>query len=165
MTLAQLLSLPPLLLIGLMAGFFYAFSVCVMPGLDRISPNAAIEAMQGINEAVQNPVFFITFFLTPVAAAISAVVLWRSGSLAAALWMAGGGLTYLLGAFLLTAQINVPMNNAFALVDSAASNAETIWRDYSQRWTFWNSTRTAASTLAMLMIGMGVGLGTLTPLR
>lgn len=158
---AQLLTLPPLLLTGLMAGFFYAFSVCVMPGLDRIAPAAAIEAMQGINEAVQNPVFFITFFLTPVAAAISALVLWRSGNIAAALWIAGGGLTYLLGAFLLTAQINVPMNNALALVDPAASNAETIWREYSARWTFWNTMRTTASTLAMLMIAIGL----LAPLR
>jgi len=161
MNAAQLLTLPPLLLIGLVAGFFYAFSVCVMPGLDRISPNAAIEAMKGINEAVQNPVFFITFFLTPAAAAISALVLWRSGNTAAALWIAGGGVTYLLGAFLLTAQINVPMNNALALVDSAASNAETIWRDYSERWTFWNTMRTTASTLAMLMIAIGL----LAPLR
>lgn len=158
---AQLLTLPPLLLIGLMAGFFYAFSVCVLPGLDRIAPSAAIEAMQGINEAVQNPVFFITFFLTPVAAAISALVLWRSGNTAAALWVVGGGLTYLLGAFLLTARINVPMNNASALVEPAASNAETIWREYSARWTFWNTMRTIASTLAMLMIAIGL----LTPLR
>lgn len=161
MNVAQLLALPPLLLVGLMAGFFYAFSVCVMPGLDRIGPNAAIKAMQGINEAVQNPVFFITFFLTPVAAAISALVLWRSGSTAAAFWVAGGGLTCLLGALLLTAQVNVPMNNALALVDSTASNAETIWREYSRRWTFWNSARTAVSTFAMLMIGVGM----LTPLR
>lgn len=161
MSAAQLLTLPPLLLIGLMAGFFYAFSVCVLPGLDRIAPSAAIEAMQGINEAVQNPVFFITFFLTPVAAAISALVLWRSGSTAAALWIAGGGVTYLLGAFLLTAQINVPMNNALALVDPEASNAETIWREYSQRWTFWNTMRTTASTLAMLLIAIGL----FTPLR
>ncbi len=161
MNVAQLLTLPPLLLVGLMAGFFYAFSVCVMPGLDRIGPNAAIEAMQGINEAVQNPVFFITFFLTPVAAAISALVLWRSGSTAAAFWVAGGGLTYLLGALLLTAQINVPMNNALALVDSTVSNAETIWHEYSTRWTFWNGVRTAVSTFAMLMIGVGM----LTPLR
>lgn len=161
MSAAQLLTLPPLLLTGLMAGFFYAFSVCVLPGLDRVAPSAAIEAMQGINEAVQNPVFFVTFFLTPVAAAISALVLWRSGNTAAAFWIAGGGLTYLLGAFLLTAQINVPMNNALALVDPAASNAETIWREYSERWTFWNTMRTTASTLAMLMIAIGL----LAPLR
>lgn len=161
MNVAQRLTLPPLLLIGLMAGFFYAFSVCVMPGLDRIDPSAAIAAMQGINEAVRNPVFFATFFLTPVAAVISALVLWRSGNAAAALWVAGGGLTYLLGALILTAQINVPMNNALALVDPTISNAETLWREYSQRWTFWNTVRTAVSTVAMLMISIGI----LAPLR
>ncbi|MBO6676077.1 MAG: DUF1772 domain-containing protein [Rhizobiales bacterium] len=161
MTLAQLISLPPLILMGLIAGFFYAFSVCVMPGLDRIAPSAAIEAMQGINQAVQNPVFFVTFFLTPVSAAISALVLWRYGNTVAALWVVGGGLTYLLGALLLTALINVPMNNALASVDPAVSNAETIWRAYSERWTFWNTARASASTVALLMIAIGM----LSPLR
>lgn len=161
MSFTQLLTLPPLLLAGLMAGFFYAFSVCVMPGLDRVAPSAAIEAMQGINEAVRNPVFFITFFLTPVAATISAVLLWRTGHGAAALWVAAGGLTYLLGALVLTVMINVPMNNALALVDPAVENAETVWREYSQRWTFWNTARASASALALLMIGIGM----LSPLR
>ncbi|MEO0385298.1 MAG: anthrone oxygenase family protein [Pseudomonadota bacterium] len=161
MTFPTATTLPALLLIGLMAGFFYAFSVCVMPGLNRVAPGTAIEAMQGINEAVRNPVFFVTFFLTPVMAIISALVLWRSGNAAAALWVAGGGLTYLLGALVLTAQINVPMNNALALVEPTVSNAETVWRDYSGRWTFWNNVRTAVSTVAMLMIGIGM----LTPLR
>lgn len=161
MPFAHLAILPTLLFVALIAGFFYAFSVCVMPGLDRIAPSAAIEAMQGINEAVRNPVFFATFFLTPAFAGSSALLLWRAGYGQGALWVLSGGLTYLLGALILTAQINVPMNNALALVDASSSNAESIWRDYSARWTFWNSVRTGFSSLATLMIGFAM----LSPLR
>ena len=46
------------LLLGLMAGFFYAFSFTVMPGLDLLTGAAAMDAMRGINVAVRNPVFF-----------------------------------------------------------------------------------------------------------
>ena len=53
---------------GVMAGFFYAFSVLVMPGLERkeSSPPAAMAAMQGINNAVQNPLFALFFMGAPL---------------------------------------------------------------------------------------------------
>ena len=40
--------------VGVMAGFFYAFSAVVMPGLSAADPAVAIEAMQAINAAVRN---------------------------------------------------------------------------------------------------------------
>ena len=62
-----------LALFALMTGFFYAFSVAVMPGLDAIDARHSIPAMQSINLLVRNPVFFITFFVTPVAALVVAM--------------------------------------------------------------------------------------------
>jgi uncharacterized membrane protein len=40
---------------GLMAGFFFAFSACVMKALARLAPSAGIAAMQSINVVVINP--------------------------------------------------------------------------------------------------------------
>ncbi len=45
---------------GLMAGFFFAFSICVMRALDAIPPAHGISAMQSINVAVIRP-----WYLTP----------------------------------------------------------------------------------------------------
>jgi uncharacterized membrane protein len=49
---------------GLMAGFFFAFSICVMKALGRLPPEQGITAMQTINVVVINPWFLAPFFGT-----------------------------------------------------------------------------------------------------
>lgn len=64
---------------GLMAGFFFAFSVSVMKALGRLPPAQGIAAMQSINVVVINPMFLVAFFGTAavcVALAISALSTW-----------------------------------------------------------------------------------------
>lgn len=153
-----LVTVASLILTGAIAGFFYAFSVTVMPGLDLATPAAAIEAMQAINVAVRNPVFFVTFFLTPVVCAVAAVALWLSGARAAAALLLAAAAIYLAGAFLPTAQINVPMNRALEAlaVPSDAQEGAEIWRAYSGRWTWWNTARTAASVVSLTCVGLGL---------
>ncbi len=46
---------------GLMAGLFFAFSVCVMKALAQLPPEKGIAAMQSINVTILNPVFFVVF--------------------------------------------------------------------------------------------------------
>ena len=147
-----------IILFGLIAGFFYAFSVCVMSGLDLVDPVEAIHAMQAINLSVRNPVFFVTFFLTPVAGFIVTLLMFRAGMARAAAWMLAATLVYLFGAFIPTALINVPMNEALGLVDPAAAgyDAASAWEEYSARWTAWNTARTIASTLALLLAVAGL---------
>ncbi len=143
------------LLLALMAGFFYSFSVTVMPGLDRAEPDVAIIAMQQINAAVRNPVFFVTFFLTPVLAGVSAILAWHSGLRWPSLWFGLAAMIYLCFALVPTVMINVPMNEALALVagpqpgqDPVARQA--LWTAYSGDWTFWNTGRTLTTLLALL---------------
>ncbi|MFD0534401.1 hypothetical protein ACFQY7_12160 [Actinomadura luteofluorescens] len=52
-----------------MAGTFFGFSTGVMPGLNAARPASAIDAMQGINQRIQNPLFVAMFLLVPVLAA------------------------------------------------------------------------------------------------
>ncbi|WP_158629239.1 DUF1772 domain-containing protein [Roseitalea porphyridii] len=146
---ARLAQIAPILMFGLMAGFFYAFSVCVMAGLDRLAPAAAIGAMQAINEAVRNPVFFVTFFLTPLVAFGAAALAYQAGEPRQAAWMALAALVYILLAALPTAIINVPMNEALADVEPDNVDAAAVWTAYADRWTAWNTVRTVTSTLAM----------------
>lgn len=149
-----------LLLSALIAGFFYAYSVDVMRGLDRMEPAEAIRAMQQINIAVRNPVFFTTFFVTPAAAAATALLLYLSGSKSAALAMVGAAAIYMVAAFLPTASINVPMNEALALQETGVADGRLadIWQAYSTRWTFWNTFRTVASSIAVLLTGLAIAL-------
>jgi uncharacterized membrane protein len=138
-----------IIMFGLMAGFFYAFSVCVMAGLDAIPSADAIGAMQAINAAVRNPVFFATFFLTPVVASGTAALAFVSGERRIGAFMAVASAVYVLAAALPTAIVNVPMNEALAAIDPARVEAATIWSDYSDRWTFWNTFRTLTTIVAL----------------
>lgn len=136
-------SLFAVVLFGLMAGFFYAFSVTVMGGLDRVAAVAAIEAMNGINAAVRNPVFFVTFFGPPFVAVLAAALAMVRRNRPAGWMLGAAALLYAVGVIAPTAAVNVPMNEALALSVPAETvhQAETIWSDYSARWTRWNTMR------------------------
>ncbi len=146
-----------LLLTGAIAGFFYAYSVSAMPGLDLSAPVHAIPAMQGINVAVRNPVFFVSFFGTPVAALVAAGLCVLAGRWRAALFLAAAGGVYFAGAFLPTALVNVPMNRALAQVTAeTAREAAEIWSAYSPRWTAWNTLRTVFSLASLMLVGLAI---------
>src|SRR5215210_8852343 len=105
---------------GLVAGVFYAYSVSVSLGLAAQPDASYVATMQEINERIQNPLFFGSFFgavLFLLAALVVHVPRLRSGrfrliSLACLLYIGGG--------FLLTAFVNVPMNDQLAAVDPDA---------------------------------------------
>ena len=151
----QGLTLMVLALFALMTGFFYAFSVAVMPGLDAIDARHSIPAMQSINLLVRNPVFFITFFVTPVAALVVAMGHLLNAERGAAALLVVAAAVYGLGVLAPTTIVNVPMNNALAAIDAAtiAIGEASIWTDYSSRWTLWNSIRAALCLCATLLVG------------
>lgn len=152
------MSLLSLLSIGAIFGFFYAWVCSTMWGLDAADPEVAIKAMQAMNASVRNPVFFPAFFLTPVILTLTAIVTaTQRHRQSAALFFASAAL-YFVGALLVTAMVNVPMNNALAQVavptDSAA--AARIWQEYSEPWQFWNTLRTIVSGVALLLTGWAI---------
>jgi len=155
---ASVTALVALVLMGVNAAFFYAYSVSVMPGLNATTGESAIAAMQAINRAVRNPVFFVTFFLTPVVTMLAAALARRDGRRAAAKMLVGAAAVYVLAVMVPTMVVNVPMNEALAgaSVEAMAAEPDTIWTDYSGPWTIWNHVRTAASALGLLFLGVAL---------
>ena len=146
-----------LTMFGLMAGFFYVFSVTVMGGLDDSSASTAIEAMQGINRVVRNPAFFVTFFLSPCLALVVAIAAFAVGERKVAAILVLAAAAYFLGVVLPTATVNVPMNNALAVVNfEKVADQASLRREYSGRRTFWNTLRTGFSTLALIFSGLAL---------
>ena len=148
----EALAIGTLVLMGIMAGFFFAFSNTVMPGFDITNPISAIEGMQGINTVVRNPVFFVTFFLTPVFALAAAICAFISGRRRAAVLAGIAVVIYLSGAFLVTILHHIPLNEALAVVDARALGGEaaSVWIAYSSEWTPMNTVRACASAVAMI---------------
>ena len=146
-----------LLLAGAIFGFFYAWVCSTMWGLDATDPRVAIQAMQAMNASVRNLVFAPAFFGTPLVLLLLAGWAFAVGQGGAALAFGLAGLAYLLGAFLPTVLVNVPMNEALAALQVPESREEAarIWRDYSSRWQVWNQLRCVVSGLALLLVGYG----------
>lgn len=138
---------------GLMAGFFFAFSFTVMPGLDLLAEAAAIDAMQAINVAVRNPVFFAGFALPPVLAFALALGCLVTGHRGTGLLLLVTGVIYLAGVVALTATINVPMNRALA---EGYLSGHAGWLDWSAAWTGSNHLRMLAASLALLMASLAM---------
>ena len=155
---SRLLPLTSLTFTAAIFGFFYAWVCSTMWGLDASAPDIAIQAMQAMNASVRNPVFFPAFFLTPMVLAITAALLVRAGRSKAGLWFALAAGVYTLGGFGVTVLINVPMNEALALVvvPDTADAAREIWQNYSERWQDWNQVRTVASGIAVVLTGIGL---------
>lgn len=154
--LAHISSILALITFGLIAGFFYAYSVDVMPALDKLPPLEAIRAMQEINIAVRNPVFFTTFFGPLFIGGITFTLYAFAKNKKAAFFILFATLTYLLAAFFPTSSINVPMNIELGLLNAVENDTKTmeIWKVYSDKWTFWNTVRTIGSTLALVFVGL-----------
>jgi uncharacterized membrane protein len=137
-----------------MAGVFYAYAVSVNLGLAEQPDASYVAAMNEINEKIQNPLFFPSFFgavVFPVAALFAHVTRRRSGRfrlivLACAI--------YVCGSFLVTALASVPLNEELALVatDAPADELARARAAYEKPWNFWNGIRTLFSVASFVAL-------------
>ncbi|PZG01901.1 anthrone oxygenase family protein [Nonomuraea aridisoli] len=140
-----ILALVTLVLHGALAGLFYAFSMSVMPGLNAVEPAQAEAAMRSVNRKILNPWLFVVFIGSPLAALATGLL----ADAPAAWWFLAAAAVNAVGSFLATVAINVPMNNAL--------DAGTMaWKDYSPRWTTWNTVRTVACLASLVLVGVGL---------
>jgi uncharacterized membrane protein len=140
---------------ALMAGLFYAFSCSVNLGLARLSNAEYISAMQSINRAIQNPIFFAAFFGAPILLPLSVFTHYEQ-PLPARFWLLlAAAIIYLICTFGVTIFGNVPLNNTLDRFDlPAASEAEiTLQRaNFEGRWNNLNTIRTISSTLTIILV-------------
>lgn len=136
---------------GLLAGVYFAFSTFIMRALGRIETPAGITAMNAIDAVILRSLFMPLFLGSSLAALVLAgiaLLQWHQpGSIA----VFAGGVIYIVGMFVCTMLLNVPLNNALAAVDPASTDGANVWARYLRDWTFWNHVRTIASTVAMIL--------------
>jgi uncharacterized membrane protein len=127
------------LLLGLMAGFFFAFAVDVAPAMAQLDAAHYIATQQAINRVVRNAAFGSVYFGSAVLTALAAVLAWRSGGKRAAAGWLVVWLVYAVGVFWLTRQVNVPINDALAQWNPAAAPVD--WMAARDRWNSANLVR------------------------
>ena len=143
---------------GLVAGFFFAFSTCVMKSLARLHPAQGLAAMQSINIVVINAFCMGAIFGTGVASIVLVVASFIDWGEPYAVYLLVGGLLYLAGVIVLTIAYHVPRNDALAKLDPNSAEAASYWKQYVSSWTAANHVRTVAplASAALLTIALRV---------
>ncbi len=137
-------------LMGLSAGLFATFSYVVMPGLARTDDATFVQSMRAVNAAILNPVFAVVF-AGPAAAVVAAVI--PAGSAGARPWLVAALALYVVGAFVVTGVVNVPLNDQMA---AGTVPADQLRAAFERRWVAWNHVRSVLTVAAFVCALVGV---------
>ncbi|MCP8999641.1 DUF1772 domain-containing protein [Pseudarthrobacter sp. RMG13] len=132
-------------------GLYYSYACSVMPGLRATDDGTFVGAMSGINAAIQNPVFALSFVGAFLALAGSAAFSWADG-LASTLPLSVSLACY-TATLVITFAANIPLNNALDLA-AASGDAAAARKSFERRWTRWNIHRTWLSLAALLALSV-----------
>ncbi|GAA1864471.1 DUF1772 domain-containing protein [Pseudonocardia ailaonensis] len=132
---------------GSLGGLFLAFSTAVLPGLVRRPAEQAAAAMREINRAIVNPVFLLVFAGTALTSAATVVLGLLDGRPLLAI---GAGLT-LLGAHVITAARNIPLNDALDRAQGAAA-----WEAFAGPWNRAHRVRTLLTIAGAAVLTAGL---------
>ena len=143
---------------GVVSGLLFIFSNAVLPALARQGPDAGAAAMVAINALILNPLFFLFFMGTAVLGLAASGVALATSHEARFLILAAGA-SYLVGVFLVTSVVNVPLNDQLAAVVPGTEEARAFWTLYLHRWTRWNTVRTGAGILAAVLFALALRTG------
>ncbi|MCX5301830.1 DUF1772 domain-containing protein [Streptomyces sp. NBC_00193] len=146
-------------LVGLMAGLFFAFDVSVMPGLAKTDDRTYVTAMQSFNAVIDgNPLFGTVFVVTLLAAFAAAFVEARAGRRTVALWAAVAAAAYLV-VLVVTFAVNIPLNNELADVGDAAKLTDfSVVEKFKGAWETANIVRTLLCAAALTALARALVL-------
>ncbi|WP_089893483.1 anthrone oxygenase family protein [Chitinophaga arvensicola] len=148
----ELLLLITLVASALMAGLFFAYACSVNPGLGRLADRGYLSAMQSINRAILNPVFFAPFMGSLVLLPLATWAAWSSGGG----WLLAATGMYFAGVFGVTIAGNVPLNNALDKLELQAASEEQLAQyraNFEKRWNRLNLVRTVCAVLTLALVG------------
>ncbi|MEO6287549.1 MAG: anthrone oxygenase family protein [Dyadobacter sp.] len=152
---------------ALIAGLFYSYSCSVNPGLGQLSDIHYLSAMQAINKAIINPIFFLSFMGTLFLLPVSTYMHYGSAHSSRFYFLLAATIIYVVGAFGVTMMGNVPLNDALEKFNIAGASAQELAAQRLQFEKPWNNlhfVRTVASVLSLVLVLIGC-LQTVAPAK
>ena len=150
------------ILTGLSAGLFYAWSVSVIPGTQKLADPTYLETMQSINRAILNPRFFLIFFGSVVFLSIASIYQFHISKMT--FWlMLSASIFYLFGTVGVTALGNVPLNDQLDLLKLAeldSDKIEAFRAFYETNWNRLHLIRTVFAVMAFMLSLLAVFIET-----
>jgi uncharacterized membrane protein len=153
-TFASIVLLLAILTSAMLAGFFYGWSASCIPGLRRVTDREYVAAMQSINRAILNPVFFIAFMGPLVLYPLSAWQQYGQPVSTRFYLLVAATIVYYI-AFAVTIFGNVPLNNMLDRFNLEASEQAFA----AQRMKYempWNRLHTIRTVIHVLAVALGV---------
>jgi len=142
------------LLSGLIAGLFYSYSCSVNSGLGKLQNLEYLRAMQSINVAILNPVFFLSFLGTLLVLPATAWVSYTQNPSMSFYLLLAASIIYVVGVFAITLAGNVPLNESLATFDlTKASPTELLKmrKSFELTWNRYHSIRAVASVISFAL--------------
>lgn len=139
---------------ALITGLFYAYTCSVNIGLGRLPNREYLTAMQNINSAILNPLFFMSFMGALILLPLSAWLNYEQSLSGRFLLLVIAAAVYITGVFGVTMLGNVPLNDMLAGVHLKSATVSDIARlrlSFEQPWLMWHSVRTVASVLCLVL--------------
>lgn len=152
MTLDNIIAALLLLLHGLITGLFYSYSCSVNPGLGRLSNVEYLKAMQSINSAIQNPVFFTSFMGALLILPVYAYLSLNNPNF---IYVLASFVIYGVMVFGVTMLGNVPLNNRLARFKIGSANDEHMAMaraDFEPRWNRYHTIRTISCVISFILL-------------
>jgi uncharacterized membrane protein len=153
-SLQNILLILAVLLSGLVAGLLYGYGCSVNIGLGRLGDLEYLKAMQSINSAILNPVFFLSFFGTLVVLPAVTWFSYRADTSFRFYLLLSAACIYWIGVFGVTSLGNVPLNETLANfnVDRATVPELRSCREaFEPYWNNLHLIRTFASVVVFFL--------------
>jgi len=141
-----------IVLTGLSAGLFYAWSVSVIPGTQKVEHLTYLNTMQSINREILNPAFFVIFFGSLITL-IGSTYFTFTVSTTRFWFLLIASVAYLIGTVGVTSLGNVPLNNeldALHLRELSTEKVADFRQYYESRWNKLHTIRMVFAVLAFL---------------
>lgn len=135
--------------LGLMAGFFWAYSANVNFATLQMDGSTYAQVQSSLNRNVRHAMFFGFFFGPPLLCALAALVAWPAWRERWLWCLVAAGLLYALGIVLFTARVNLPLNAYTESWDPHALPSD--WAQVRARWNAANLWRAWASAAALAL--------------
>lgn len=137
---------------ALIAGLFYGYSCSVNIGLGQLPDREYLAAMQSINVAILNPLFFLSFmgtlFLLPTSC-------YLNDQQPVFMLLLLATIVYVIGAFGVTIFGNVPLNDGLADFQLDGATVTEIARQrvkFERPWNTLHTIRTLSSVLSLILV-------------
>jgi len=140
---------------ALITGLFYSYSCSVNPGLAKLADREYLLAMQSINRAILNPVFFASFMGTLLLLPLSAWLMYKQPGANGFVLILLALLVYGAGVWGVTMAGNVPLNEALDKFNIAAADADAIKQQrisFEKPWNRLHTIRTLATVISLILV-------------